>query len=59
MLALGDPLQWIEKAMLDTVRTVRKDLNAEVTLVEANPAIKGTPWLMDPGMDIPEQKKKE
>lgn len=58
-MALGDPLQWIEKAMLDTVRTVRKDLNAEVTLVEANPAIKGTPWLMDPGMDIPEQKKKE
>ena len=44
---MGDPVEWIEKSLLDTVRTVRSSLNAEVTLVEARPEIKGTPWLLD------------
>lgn len=51
--AMGDPVEWIEKCMLDVMRTARKELNVPVTLVEANPDIEGTPWLLDPGMDIP------
>ncbi len=50
---MGDPLQWIEKAMLDTIREARTKLNAEVSLVEARPKLYGTPWLMDPGADVP------
>ena len=49
---LGTPTEWIEKSMLDTIRTVRKDTNAKIKLIEARPRIKGTPWLLDPGMDV-------
>ena len=50
---MGEPLQWIEKAMLDTIREARAKLDAEVSLVEARPKLYGTPWLMDPGADVP------
>ena len=55
---MGDPLSWMEKSLLDTVRNVRSTLKAEVTLVEARPEIKGTPWLLDPGVDVPKQQEK-
>ena len=54
---VGDPVQWIEKSMLDVVREVRSSLNAEVTLVEARPALKGIPWLLDPGVDVQTTEK--
>lgn len=52
---MGNPVEWMEKSLLDTVRTVRQDLGAEVTLVEADPEIEGTPWLLDDGIDIQKQ----
>lgn len=56
---MGDPFQWIEKSMLDTIREARKTLNAEVNFVEGRPKMYGTPWLLDPGADIPQKPKDE
>lgn len=42
---VGTPEQWTEKTFLDIVRSVRADTGAEITLLEAQPEITGTPWL--------------
>lgn len=43
--AVGTPEQWTEKTFLDVVRSIRSTSGAEVTLLEAQPEISGTPWL--------------
>lgn len=42
---VGTPEEWTEKTFLDIVREIRKQTNAEVTLVEGYPKVQGTPWL--------------
>ena len=41
----GTPEQFIDKTMLDLVRTIRESTKAQVALVEARPEVAGTPWL--------------
>lgn len=41
---VGDPSAWTQKAFVDTVRQVRQETGATVTLVEGFPEIQGTPW---------------
>lgn len=52
---VGTPEEWTEKTFLDIVRTIRKETGAEVTLIEAQPKLVGTPWL-DTGEDISSQR---
>ncbi|MES2257255.1 MAG: hypothetical protein V4724_01995 [Pseudomonadota bacterium] len=42
---VGTPEQWAEKTMLDVARSIKASSGGEVTLLEAQPAIAGTPWL--------------
>ncbi|MFQ6758111.1 hypothetical protein MWR57_05800 [Desulfovibrionaceae bacterium CB1MN] len=42
---VGTPEEWTEKTFLDIVRSIHAKTGAEVTLVEAQPEIAGTPWL--------------
>lgn len=42
---LGTPDRYAEKTMLDVVRTIREQTNAQVALVEARPDVVGAPWL--------------
>ena len=42
---VGTPEEWTEKTFLDIVRSIRAKTGAEVTLVEAQPELTGTPWL--------------
>jgi hypothetical protein len=42
---VGTPEQWTEKTFLDVVRSVRTATGAEITLLEAQPEVSGTPWL--------------
>jgi hypothetical protein len=42
---VGTPEKFTETAMLDVVRTIRANTNAQVALVEAKPNLPGTPWL--------------
>lgn len=42
---VGTPEEWTEKTFLDIVRTIRAKTGAEVTLLEAQPEVSGTPWL--------------
>lgn len=42
---VGTPEQWTEKTFLDIVRTIRTNTGAEITLLEAQPELSGTPWL--------------
>ena len=42
---VGTPEEWTEKTLLDVVRSIRAATGAEVTLLEAQPEIAGTPWL--------------
>lgn len=46
-MVLGTPERYVEKTMLDIVRTIRQTTNAQVALVEAKPNVAGAPW-MDP-----------
>ncbi|XYJ10551.1 hypothetical protein ACSUZJ_00820 [Telluria sp. B2] len=46
---LGTPDKYVEKTMLDIVRTIRESTNAQVALVEAKPEVAGTPWLEPAG----------
>lgn len=41
---VGDPSAWTQKAFMDTVRQVRADTGAAVSLVEGFPEIQGKPW---------------
>lgn len=42
---VGTPEQWTEKTMLDIVRAIRAAAPVQITLLEAQPEISGTPWL--------------
>jgi hypothetical protein len=44
-MVLGTPEKYVEKAMLDIVRTIRQTTNAQVALVEARPDVAGAPWM--------------
>jgi len=51
-MVLGTPEKYVEKTMLDIVRTIRQSTNAQVALVEAKPDVAGAPWL-DPAGTAP------
>jgi len=42
---VGTPEQWTEKTFLDVVRYINATVDAKITLLEAQPEIRGTPWL--------------
>ncbi|WP_298158214.1 hypothetical protein [Ferrovum sp.] len=42
---VGTPEQWTEKTFLDIVRSINLNTTSKITLLEAQPAISGTPWL--------------
>lgn len=42
---VGTPEQWTEKTFLDVVRTIRARTGAEVSFLEGQPELVGTPWL--------------
>jgi hypothetical protein len=46
---LGTPEKFVDKTMLDLVRTIRETTKAQVALVEAQPEVAGTPWLESTG----------
>jgi len=45
----GTPEKYVEKTMLDIVRTIRETTKAQVALVEARPEVAGSPWLEPAG----------
>lgn len=51
-MVMGTPEKYVEKTMLDIVRTIRQSTNAQVALVEAKPDVAGAPWL-DPAGTAP------
>lgn len=42
---VGTPEEWTEKTFLDIARSIRIQTGANVTLLEAQPDLLGTPWL--------------
>lgn len=42
---VGTPEQWTEKTLLDVARNIRAAVGANLSLLEAQPEISGTPWL--------------
>ena len=42
---VGTPEEWTEKTFLDIVRSIRNNVGAEITLLEADPEVSGTPWM--------------
>ena len=42
---MGTPEKFVEKTMIDLVRTIRETTGAQVALVEAKPELAGAPWL--------------
>lgn len=42
---VGTPEEWTEKTFLDIARNIRQVTNAEITLLEGQPKLAGTPWL--------------
>jgi hypothetical protein len=44
-MVLGTPEKFVDKTMLDLVRTIRETTRAQVALVEAKPEVAGAPWL--------------
>jgi hypothetical protein len=48
-VVLGTPDKFVEKTMLDLVRTIRETTGAQVALVEAKPEVAGAPWLEPSG----------
>lgn len=51
---VGTPEEWTEKTFLDVVRSINPKIQAQVTLLEEQPEVGGTPWL-DP-IDAPVRK---
>jgi hypothetical protein len=51
-LVLGTPEKYVEKTMLDLVRTIRETTKAQVALVEARPEVTGAPWLEPSGAQV-------
>lgn len=52
---VGTPEEWTEKTFLDIVRSIHANTGAEITLLEAQPELSGTPWL--DSMDSMPQRK--
>ncbi|MGZ5200745.1 MAG: hypothetical protein ACXWC4_13315 [Telluria sp.] len=51
---MGTPETWTDQTMVDVVRNIRDSTGAQVALVEAKPALAGTPWLeMAPNNAVP------
>jgi hypothetical protein len=51
---MGTPETWTDQTMVDVVRSIRDSTGAQVALVEAKPALAGTPWLeMAPNNAVP------
>lgn len=48
---VGTPEEWTEKTFLDIVRQIKKETGADVSYLEGQPKMEGTPWL-DTGEDI-------
>jgi hypothetical protein len=42
---VGTPEEWTEKTFLDIVRQIKLSTNADISLLEAQPELGGTPWL--------------
>jgi len=42
---VGTPEEWVNKTILDTVKTIQVATGAQVTHVEGQPKIQGLPWL--------------
>lgn len=43
---VGTPEEWVEKTFLDIVRSIQANVSGvQITLLEAQPEISGTPWL--------------
>ncbi len=42
---VGTPEEWTEKTVLDIVRSIREKANAQVSYLEGQPELAGTPWL--------------
>ncbi|QNA98256.1 hypothetical protein G4G31_04450 [Massilia sp. Se16.2.3] len=42
---MGTPEKYVEKTMLDVVRSIRETTRGQVALVEARPEVAGAPWL--------------
>jgi len=42
---VGKPEEWVEKTFLDIVLSIQKETGAEVTYLEGQPKLQGTPWL--------------
>ena len=42
---VGDPGDWTNKTIVDTLRSVRAQTGAEISYVEGQPALRGTPWI--------------
>jgi hypothetical protein len=42
---MGTPEKWTDQTMVDVVRSIRDNTGAQVAVVEAKPALLGTPWL--------------
>lgn len=41
---VGDPGEWTNKTIIDVLRTVRRQTNAEINYVEGQPGFEGRPW---------------
>lgn len=41
---VGDPGDWTNKTIIDLLRTVDRQTNAEISYVEGQPAFEGRPW---------------
>jgi hypothetical protein len=52
---VGTPEEWTEKTFLDIVRSIRTNTGAEISLLEAQPEVSGTPWL-DSGESVAQRK---
>jgi hypothetical protein len=51
---MGTPESWTDQTMVDVVKSIRDSTGAQVALVEAKPALAGTPWLeMGPSKATP------
>jgi hypothetical protein len=52
---VGTPEEWTEKTFLDIVRSIRDKANAQVSYLEGQPDLAGTPWL-DTGEAVSQAK---
>lgn len=51
---VGTPEEWTEKTFLDVIRNINAKTDSNITLLEAQPEVSGTPWL--DSVDAPVKK---